>query len=109
MLNYKGHYTAVNNPAESYIEIFCSDWNKDYWSFYAYINADTYEQDTKDVLALIKKLNYRDGDVYVELINHSDDLESFYKILYDNDWYAEWSTLWPDYWVKAQELLEVKA
>lgn len=109
MLEYKGFWNAVNRKPKSYIEIWVSDWNKDHWGFYAYINAESYEQDTKDIQDLIRKLNWRDGDVYVELINYSKDLKDFYKVLYDNDWYAEWSTLHPDYWRKAQKILVDKS
>jgi len=104
-LQYKEPFKAVNEqPTGKYIEIFVSDWNKDHWMFYAYINKDCYEDDINEVQELITKLNFRDGDVYIELINHSEDLEGFYKYLYDMGDYSNSEVLNPEYW----EILEEK-
>ena len=98
-LKYKGFFKHVNDePTGEYIEIFVSDWNKEHWGFYAYISKDDYETDIDNIQELITKLNYRDGDVYTELINHSDELEHFYKYLYDLGSYTQSDVLNPEYW-----------
>jgi hypothetical protein len=105
-LEYKESFKAVNEKpiSSEWIEVFCSDWNKEHWSFYAYIDKDNYEQDIEDINSLIQKLNFRDGDVYIELIDHSSDLEGFYHYLYTLSQYTQSEVLDPDYW----EVLEEK-
>jgi hypothetical protein len=104
-MEYKGFYKHINSkPTGEYIEVFVSDWNKDFWSFYAYIERDNYEENIEEINSLITKLNYRDGDVYIELINHSDELEGFYKYLYDLGKYTQSDVLDTEYW----EILEEK-
>jgi len=104
-LKYKGFFKHINEkPIEEYIELFVSDWNKEHWAFYCYISKDSYETDIEEIQELITKLNYRDGDVYTELINHSDELEGFYKYLYDIGQYTQSEVLNTKYW----EILEDK-
>ena len=98
-LKYKGFFKHINEePTGDYIEIFVSDWNKDHWGFYAHISKDDYEADIDNIQELISKLNFRDGDVYTELINHSDELEHFYKYLYDLGQYTQSDVLNPELW-----------
>ena len=104
-LKYRGMFQHINEkPTGEYIEIFVSNWNKDYWGLYAYIDGDNYEEDIEKINNLITELNYRDGDVYIELINHSDGLEGFYKYIYDSWNYPHSAILNPEYW----EILEEK-
>jgi hypothetical protein len=104
-LKYKGFFKYINKePTDEYIEIFVSDWNKEHWGFYAHISQDDYETDIDNIQELITKLNYRDGDVYTELINHSDELKHFYKYLYDLGHYTQSDVLNPELW----EILEEK-
>jgi hypothetical protein len=94
-MEYRGMYKHLNSkPTGEYIEIFVSDWNKDYFAFYVYISKDDYETDIEEIQTLIKKLNFRDGDVYIELINHSENLKHFYKYIYDSNH----SILDKEYW-----------
>lgn len=94
-MEYRGYFKYINSkPTGEYIEIFVSDWNKDFWSFYAYIERDNYEENIEKINNLITELNYRDGDVYIELINHSEGLEGFYKYIYDSNH----SILNKEYW-----------
>ena len=77
-MKYNGFFKHINDkPSGEYIEIFVSDWNKEHWAFYVYIEQDNYESDLDEINQLMTKLNYRDGDIYIELINHSDELEGF--------------------------------
>ena len=89
-LNYRGYFNAVNpKPEGNYILIFASDWNKDYWAFYAYITQHNWKDDIKQINDLIKRMNWRDGDIYVELIDfHDETMRKFYMYLYDID---EWA------------------
>lgn len=104
-MKYKGFFKAVNKkPSGDYIEVFVSDWNKDYWAFYSYIEKDNYETDLEEINELIKKLNYRDGDVYIELIDFNGELDGFYHYIYDANEYTHSSILNPEYW----EILEEK-
>ncbi len=102
---YKGFYEWVNSkPQGGHIEVFCSDWNKDHWAFYAYIGVDSYREDLKGINSLIEHLNWRDGDVYIELIDHSDGtrnshLKQLYDKIYDND-RSHGEVLNPDIWEK---------
>jgi len=104
-LKYQGYFNWVNSvPQNGWIEVFCSDWNKDHWAFYAYIGADSHREDLKAINRLIMDLNFRDGDVYVELIDHSRNLSDFYHTLY-SDLGSDY-VLKPDIWEKNLPLLE---
>lgn len=104
-MKYNGFWNHANDKPESYICVWISDWNKDYWGFYVYINKNNYEADTKELLKLIDKLNYRDGDVYVELIDHSPDLKELYEYMWERDWYQSWYNLNPILWASAEEAI----
>jgi len=99
VLKYKGFFKSVNpKPEGEWIEIFASDWNKDWFAFYAYISLENYEQDIKEINELISELNWMDGDVYVELINHSPGLKEFYHWLYEKGYYTHHCALDPENW-----------
>jgi len=99
MLTYKGFYKSVNEkPRGEWIEIFASDWFKDYWAFYAYISLDNHKKDIEAINNLIHRLNWRDGDVYVELINHSEGLKDFYHWLYEKGYFTHHCALDPENW-----------
>jgi len=101
-LKYRGYFNAVNpKPEGNYILVFCSDWNKDYWAFYAYISQKNWREDLRQINDLVRRMNWRDGDVYVELIDfHDETMRKFYMTLYDeNDW-AHWDALDPEQWEK---------
>lgn len=111
-LKYRGWWNAINPQPkeEEWIELFASDWLKDHWAFYAYIRLSHYEEDITAINALIRHLNWRDGDVYVELINHSDGLAELYHVLYrEGSKYAHWNALDPKDWLKHQHLFPVSA
>ena len=101
MLTYKGFYKSVNEkPRGEWIEVFASDWFKDYWAFYAYISLDNHKKDIEAINNLIHRLNWRDGDVYVELINHSEGLKDFYHWLYEKGYFTHQCALDPENWRK---------
>ena len=101
MLTYKGFYKSVNEkPRGEWIEVFASDWFKDYWAFYAYISLENYEKDIEAINDLIHRLNWRDGDVYVELINRSEGLKDFYHWLYEKGYFTHHCALDPENWRK---------
>lgn len=101
VLTYKGFYESVNEkPRGEWIEIFVSDWFKDYWGFYAYISLENYERDIEAINSLIHRLNWRDGDVYVELINRSEGLKDFYHWLYEKSYFTHHCALDPENWRK---------
>jgi hypothetical protein len=99
-LKYKGYFNEVNSkPEGNYILIFASDWNKDYWAFYAYISQQDWWKDIRQINNLVKRMNWRDGDVYVELINfHDETMRKFYMTLYDESDWAHWNALDPETW-----------
>lgn len=101
-LEYQGYFNKVNpKPEGNYILIFASDWHKDYWAFYAYISQNDWKEDIRKIDDLIKRLNWRDGDVYVELIDfHNETMRDFYMYLYDIDDWAHWVVLDPEQWEK---------
>lgn len=101
-LKYQGFFNAVNpKPVGNYILVFVSDWNKDYWAFYAYISHENWKNDIRQINELIEKMNWRDGDVYVELIDYHDEtLHDLYHYLYDNGDMAHWNALDPKEWQK---------
>ena len=101
LMKYRGYFNPVNRkPEGEYIEIFCSDWNKDHWAFYAYIRPESYAEDLKEINDLIERLNWRDGDVYVELIDRSEGLKELYSKFYEMGHLAHWDTLSPENWEK---------
>jgi hypothetical protein len=98
-LEYKGFYKTINEkPEGECINLFVSDWNKEHFAFYVYIGKDNYSDDIEQIQKLITKLNYRDGDVYCELIDHSPELEHFYHYLYELGHYTQSDVLDPEYW-----------
>jgi len=99
-VQYKGFAKGVNEEpqGDEWIEIWASDWNKDYWGFYAYISLKNCMKDIEDIWTLINELNWRDGDVYVELINHSDGLKAFYEKLLEKGYMTDDAVLNPDNW-----------
>lgn len=97
-MKYRGFWESVNSkPEGDWVQIWASDWNKDYWGFYAYISSENYERNIKEIQNLIRELNYRDGDVYIELINHSEGLEAFYNQLMNNS-FDTWYDLTTETW-----------
>ena len=100
-MQYKGFFNPVNaKPQGDWIEVFCSDWNKDHWAFYAYIGVDSYERDTKEISDLVEKLNWRDGDTYIELINHSanERAKDLYEKMMKKSDMSDWAALDPNVW-----------
>jgi len=97
-LTYQSYFNKVNpKPPGNYILIFASDWHKEYWAFYAYISQQDWRNDIEKINDLIKELNYRDGDVYVELIDyHDESMRDFYMYLYE----LHWEALNPEQWEK---------
>lgn len=106
-MKYRGFWNRVNKKPESgeWIELWASDWNKDHWGFYAFIRADHYKEDIEAINALIQELNWRDGDVYVELINHSENFKEFYDRLYQKGYLAHWDTLRVEKWEEVKTIL----
>lgn len=104
-MEYKGYFKHINSkPDGEYIEIFVSDWNKEFWSFYVYIERDNYEEDIEEINNLIEKLNFRDGDYYFELIDRSEELKGFYDYIYDSNRHTHSEVLNLELW----EILEEK-
>jgi len=98
-LVYRGLWNTVNEkPNGEWIMIFASDWFKEHFAFYAYISLENYEKDIENILKLIHSLNWMDGDVYVELINHSDGLKDFYHWLYKQSYFTHHCALDPENW-----------
>jgi hypothetical protein len=98
-LRYKGFYETVNRkPKGEWIRIFVSDWFKQYWAFYAYISLENYERDIEAINDLIHRLNWRDDDVYVELIDRSAGLKDFYHHLYEWGYFTHHNVLDPQNW-----------
>lgn len=99
-LQYHGFFNAVNpKPDGNYILVFASDWNKDYWAFYAYISQQNWREDLRQINDLVKRMNWRDGDVYVELIDfHDESMRKFYMTLYDESDWVHWDALDPKTW-----------
>jgi len=100
MLRYGGFFKAANEKPRGAggIEIFARDWNKDWFAFYAYISLENYERDIEEINMLIRELNWTDGDVYVELINHSPCLKDFYRWLYEKGYFTHHCALNPENW-----------
>jgi hypothetical protein len=99
-LKYRGYFNALNNPPkdDEWIEIFVSDWFKDHWAFYAFIALKRYKEDIAAINKLIQEMNWRDGDVYVELINHSDKLGEFYTKMNTDQYLTNSDILWHEKW-----------
>jgi len=99
LLKYKGFYRSVNEkPEGEWIEVFASDWNKEWFGFYAYISLDSYERDIDEINKLIKELNFMDGDVYIELVDHSPGMKEFYRWLLKKGYYTDSAALNPECW-----------
>ncbi len=98
---YRGFFKSANEPeTDKWIEVFASDWGKEFFAFYAYIDVQTYKKDLEAINKLISELNYVDGDVYVELIDHSGqkDVAKFYDWLYSEGYFSDWAALCPENW-----------
>ncbi len=106
-MEYRESFKSVNAKPKNdeWIEVFASDWFKEHWAFYAYIALKHHKQDIEEINNLIHKLNWRDGDVYVELIDHSEGLREFYHQLYERGYFTHHVALEPENW----ECLEAKA
>jgi len=103
-MEYKGYFKHINSkPDGEYIEIFVSDWNKENWAFYVYIERDNYEEDIEEINNLITELNFRDQDYYFELIDRSENLEGFYKYIYDLGTYTHSDILNIELWQILEE------
>lgn len=109
-LKYNGFFKNVNSSKDldQWIEIFVSDWNKEYWAFYVYIDLDDLETSLEEINNFISEMNWRDGDYYTELIDHdgSEDTEKIYNAFYDRGGFDHNSVLWLDNWEEIQEKLE---
>ena len=98
-LRYRGFYETVNpKPEGEWLLVFASDWFKQYWAFYAYVSLESYEKDIEAINGLIHRLNWRNGDVYVELIDHSPGLKDFYCHLYELGYFTHHNSLDPQNW-----------
>ncbi len=102
---YNEIFEEANQPeTENWVEIFASDWNKEEWAFYAYIDVDTYSKDIDNIGELIGELNWRDQDVYIELIDYSPYkdpvMEKFYHKLYNAGYMTHWNALNKKNWRK---------
>lgn len=103
-IKYKGFFKHVNDePTGEYIEIFVSDWNKEHWAFYVYIDGDNYEEDIERINNLITELNFRDQDYYFELIDRSDELKGFYNYIYDSNRHTHSEVLNIELWQILEE------
>ena len=109
-LEYQGFFKRVNDPPTDYIEIFVSDWNKDHWAFYVFIDVEDYESDIEAITDLIStdRLNFRDGDFYVELIDHSgqDKTRDIYQAFLDKAGLDHNSVIWAENWEEVIEEIE---
>lgn len=104
MASLDEHLQYLNpRPENDFIEMFASDWLKEHWSFYGYIDSTQYEEDLALINNEITRLNYRDGDVYVELIDRSPPLQHFYDYLYSRGRYSQWDVLDKAYWQAWEE------
>jgi len=104
-LVYRGFFNSVNErPAGEYVQLFVSDWNKEHWAFYAYVDPDSYEDDLDAIGELRAALNWRDGDIYVELIDRSEGLKGFYEYLYSQGYMTHSDVMDRELW----EILEEK-
>jgi hypothetical protein len=98
-MEYKGFFKTVNTkPTGDSITVFISDWHKEHWAFYVHISRDNFEADIDEISQLMDKLNYRDGDVYIELIDYEGDLEHFYKYVYDSGYMTHSAILDKELW-----------
>jgi len=67
---------------------------------YREITDEEFQKDIEAINDLIHELNWRDGDIYVELINHSDGLNDFYHWLYEKGYFTHHCALDPENWRK---------
>jgi len=109
-LEYNGFFNRVNNPPDNFIEVFISDWNKEHWAFYVFIDVEEFEDSLDEINDLIStdRLNHRDGDFYVELINHSeqDFTEKLYRKFLENSGLDHNCVLWSSNWEEYAEEIE---
>lgn len=71
-LQYQGYFKHVNSkPKSEWMELFISDWNKVHFALYVYLSKDSLKNDIERVMELVRSLNWRDTDVYTELIDYS--------------------------------------
>lgn len=106
---YKGFFHSANQPTtDEWIEVFVSDWNKDHFAFYAYIDLLTFREDIENIWKLVHDFNYG-GDIYIELIDYStksERIKRFYDYLYEKGYYSDWAALdpkvWEKYWIKKE-------
>ena len=84
---YEKYAGTINDKPDTGICVFCSDWNKDYWAFYAWIDGDNYAFDIEQIGKLVKSLNWRDGDVYFERIDYTGEVGNLYEFMkgYDSE------------------------
>ena len=97
-LQYQGFGRTVNRKPAEGIQLWASDWHKEHFGFYAWIDEQHFERDIPRIETLILKLNWRDGDVYTELINHTPGLRHFYDFLYDRSELSDGAALEPVWW-----------
>jgi hypothetical protein len=101
-IKYNGFFNQANEPeTDEHITIFVSDWLKDYWAAYVSIDADSYEDDIDKIHEFILKMNWRDGDVYIELVNENG-LNGFYQLALSKGWLSDHEILNKELW----EILE---
>jgi hypothetical protein len=62
------------------------------------VALEKYEHDLEFILAEMNKLNYRDGDTYVELIDRDEGVKHFYRYLYERGTYSHWDALEKGFW-----------
>ena len=109
-MEYKGFWKTINEEPDDHIMVFCSDWNKEHWAFYAYIDLENWEDDINELNDLISvgRLNFRDGDYYIELIDHSgqDLTKKIYHKHYERGYMSHSSVLNSNEWEEIIEEIE---
>jgi hypothetical protein len=95
---YKKFGETINEKPTQGIYFFCSDWNKEFFGFYAWIDCDNYAEDIEQLQEFINKCNYRDRDTYIELIDYESDCEGLYDYLYSTSQYSHSEVLNADVW-----------
>lgn len=112
-LEYKGIGEHVNPNSVTAITIAVQDWNGEYWMFYADIDMHTYSEDCEEISELIEKLNWRDGDVRIELIDYNSELTGLYEYfemiganfeILDTDYWDVWDDRGDDFFEAYSEL-----
>jgi hypothetical protein len=99
MLEYKEFMKTVNEePNSEHVTIFVSDWNKEEWAFYAHIALSQYQDDIEEIQDLIKRMNWKDQDVYVEMVDCSQDMTGFYSCVESMGYLDNWQIMDPELW-----------